>query len=127
MTGMSTGQKAASRRWLLPQERWFNRVMSRREADPPRPEQARFQQNYGPDGDLFFTAAGIDILVGLGVGLPGALLAGIAGHGLLAAIGYWMFAIAALSVVVGFIRTFQASRAGKAFRAGRPFIRATRR
>jgi len=67
---MLTAQRRAARRWLLLQERWFSRLLARHQADPPRPEQARFQQNYGPDGDVYFTAAGVDILVGLIVGLP---------------------------------------------------------
>jgi len=76
---------------------------------------------------VYFTAAGVDILVRLIVGLPGALLAGIAGRGLPTAIGYWMVVVAILSILLGFIRAFQTSRAGKAFRAGRPFVRAARR
>jgi hypothetical protein len=103
MTGMPAGQRAASRRWLLPQERWFDRFLTHHEANPPLPQQARFQQNYGPDGIVFFAAAGVD-------GMP-------------AAIGYWLAAAGILSAVLGIIRGLQGSRAGRAFRAGRPFIR----
>jgi hypothetical protein len=127
MTCMSTGQVAASRHWLLPQERWLNRLLARHEANPPLPQQVRFQQNYGPDGNVFFAAAGVDGLAGAMVGLPGALLVGITGHGLPAAIGYWLAVIGIFSALLGIIRAFQASRAGKAFRAGRPFIRRERR
>jgi hypothetical protein len=123
MTGMPAGQRAASRRWLLPQERWFDRFLTHHEANPPLPQQARFQQNYGPDGIVFFAAAGVDILAGAAMGISGALLASITLHGMPAAIGYWLAAAGILSAVLGIIRGLQGSRAGRAFRAGRPFIR----
>jgi hypothetical protein len=52
----------------MPQERWFSRFLTRHEADPPLPHQVRFQQNYGPDGNVFMAAAGVDILTGLILG-----------------------------------------------------------
>jgi hypothetical protein len=123
MSGMPTEQRAPSRHWLLPQERWFGRFLTRHEANPPLPQQVRFQQNYGPDGNLFFAAAGVDTLAGGVMGLSGALLASITQHGLPAAIGYWLAGAGILSAVLGIVRGLQVSRAGKAFRAGRPFIR----
>lgn len=121
---MSTRQDAAFRHWLLRQERWLGRLSTRIAADPPRPEQARFQRKYGPDGDVFYTTAVADTLVGFLLMVPGALLAAIAlGDGPLAAIGYWMLGIGLLSCALSFTRIIQGSRAGRAFRAGRPFIR----
>jgi hypothetical protein len=120
---MPAGQRAASRRWLLPQERWFDRFLTHHAASPQLPQQARFRQNYGPDGIVCFAAAGVDILAGAAMGISGTVLASITQHGMPAAVGYWLGAAGILSAVLGIIRGLQGSRAGRAFRAGRPFIR----
>ena len=120
---MPTEREAVSRHWLLPQERWCDRFLTRHEANPPLPERARFQQNYGPDGDVFIAAAGVDAIGGGIVGFGGVLLASLTQHGLPAAVGHWLAEAGIVPALLGIIRALQGSRAGRAFRAGRPFIR----
>ena len=129
---MPTAERGATRYWLLPHERWFrrhgDRARARRATQPPGPARLRFQQNYGPDGQVFLEAALADYIAGVVLG-PGGIVLSIlsGGHGLAATTGNWLAGVGILAGVIGFVRAIQGSRAGKVFRAGRPFMRAGRR
>jgi hypothetical protein len=124
---MPTAERGTARHWLLPHERWFARVgdraRARRAAEPLGPQQLRFQQNYGPDGQVFFEAALADLLAGGILGLGGVALAAVTVYGIPATAGSWLAVVGILAALISGVRAIQGSRAGKAFRAGRPFTR----
>lgn len=125
MRGMPTAAGIAARRWLLPHERWLGRFAGRVVDPPPGGKRWTFQQNYGPKGDVFLAAAAADLIAGPILGFIGFILLAVSGSKgtLAAAAGYWLMGIAILTALVGIVRCFQGSHAGRTFRAGRPFIR----
>jgi hypothetical protein len=127
MTGMSTGQKGATRHWLLPHEHWLGRFAGRA-GEPPGGQAWRFQQNYGPEGNALVLASAADLMAALMLCLVGFTCLGASGdRGPLAAAGYWIVGIGILSGIVAMVRGCQLIHAGRVFRAGRPFIRPGRR
>ena len=109
---------------LLPHERWFASWILGRQRTHRTPDILRMEQNYGPEGIALWAAA-------MSTGLPGALmvLSGIAfmlasgGGGTLLTLGYWLDGLGVILCILGSIRAFQGSRAGRAFRDGRPFLK----
>jgi hypothetical protein len=124
---MPTGERGTTRRRLFPHERWFvrfgDRVRARRAAEPPNPQALRFQQNYGPDGQVLIEAALVDLLAAGILGVGGGVLAAVTEHGIPATAGYWLQGVGILAAAVPAVRAIQLSRAGRLFRAGRPFTR----
>jgi len=124
MSGMSTAESTAGRRWLLPHERWLGRFAGWVADPPPGGKRWAFQQNYGPEGDIFLAAATADQIAAVTFLLIGVILLGASGSkGPTAAAGYWLIAIAVFTALLGGVRALQLSHGGRAFRAGRPFIR----
>ena len=109
---------------LLPHERWFASSTLERQRTHRTPDILLIEQNYGPVGVALWAAA-------LATVLPGALmvLSGIAfmlasgGGGTLLTLGYWLDGFGAILVLLGSIRTFQGSRAGRSFRGNRAFLK----
>lgn len=129
---MSSAQRVRARYWLLPHERWVvrwaERVRARRVAQLPGPRRLAVQQNYGPDGDVLIVAALADLEIGGFLGIGGVVVANLAGgQEILSGIGDWLAVAGILSAMIVFPRLIQLSRAGKAFRAGRPLIRPEQR
>ena len=121
---MSTGRRAAPGRWLLPHERWLGRFAGRVTAPPRGGQRWRFQQNYGPEGEVLLAASVADLMAALILLIAGFTLLGASGsRGLGAAAGYWIAGVGILSALVGMVRASQLIHAGRVFRAGRPFIR----
>jgi len=124
----TTGRRATTRPWLLPQERWVHRllerVLARRAAEPPNPQRLAFQQNYGPKGEVFLQAVMADALFGVILIVGGIFLDILSGDkGIPAKTGNWLTAVGILLALIGMVRAIQSARAGKAFRAGRPPVR----
>ena len=114
----------APRHHLLPHERWFAASTLERQRTHRTPDVLRMEQNYGPEGITLLAAA-------MSTALPGALAAvsGIVfmlasgGGGTLLTVGHWLQGFGVTLIILGQIRAFQGSKAGRAFRDGRPFIR----
>jgi hypothetical protein len=127
MSSMPTAERGTTRHWLLPHERWFarfgDRVRARRAAEPPNPQALRFQQNYGPDGQVLIEAALVDLIAAGVLGIGGGVLAAVTEHGIPATAGSWLQVVGILVGAITAVRAIQLSRAGRVFRAGRPFTR----
>jgi hypothetical protein len=124
MSGMSTVEEKAARHWLLPHERWLGQFAGRAKDAPLGGKRWAFQQNYGPQGDVFMTAFAADIIAGVTILLVGVIfLAASGSKGAFAATGYWLMGAAILSDLLAIIRIIQVAHVGRVFRAGRPFIR----
>jgi hypothetical protein len=120
--------KRAARHWLLPHERWLGRFTDRVKDPPPGGKRWAFKQNYGPEGDVFYAAIAADVIAAVALLFAGVILLGVSGSvGPLAAAGYWLMGIAFLLGLVGIVGGVQGIHAGRAFRAGRPYIRPGRR
>ncbi len=114
-------------RWLLPHERWLGRFAGRVTAPPVGGSRWAFQQNYGPQGDLLMAAIAADtIAAGIFLFIGVILLIVSGSKGSLATAGYWLMGLGILSALLGIVRAIQGAHAGRVFRAGRPFVRATR-
>lgn len=114
----------STKRWLLPHERWLGGFAGRVTDPPPGGTRWTFQQNYGPDGDVFLAATAADVFAAVILLFIGVILLGTSGtEGPLSAAGYWLMGIGILSGLVGILRAVQGSHAGRIFGAGRPFIR----
>jgi hypothetical protein len=124
---MPTAGRGTTRHWLLPHERWFarfgDRVRARRAAEQPNPQALRFQQNYGPDGQVLIEAALVDLLAAGFLSVGGGVLAAVTEHGIPATAGSWLQVVGILVGAITVVRAIQLSRAGRVFRAGRPFTR----
>jgi hypothetical protein len=124
---MGTVETTDARLWLLPHEHWPGRFAGRVTAPPLGGSRWAFQQNYGPQGDVLMAAIAADTIAALISLLIGVILLIVSGSkGSLATAGYWLMGLAILSVLLGIVRAVQGAHAGRVFRAGRPFVRATR-
>lgn len=109
---------------LLPHERWFAAYILERQRTHRTPAILLMEQNYGPLGVSLWAAA-------MSTVLPAALMvvSGIAfmltsgGGGTLLTLGYWLDGFGVILVLLGLIRTVQGSRAGRAFRGNRAFLK----
>ena len=109
---------------LLPHERWFASLTLESQRTHRTPYVLRMEQNYGPLGISLWAAA-------MSTVLPAALMvvSGIAfmlasgGGGTLLTLGYWLDGFGVILVLLGSIRTVQGSRAGRAFRGNRAFLK----
>lgn len=82
------------------------------------------EQNYGPEGITLWAAAMSTVLPGALMVLSGfAFMLASGGGGTLLTVGYSLDGLGVILCILGSIRAFQGSRAGRAFRDGRPFIR----
>jgi len=115
---------------LLPHERWFASLILKRQrahrnsAAPRNPATLRMEQNYGPEGMALIAAGLISVLPGMLLGVLGfACLVASGGHPWLLTVLYWLWGIGFILMLWGSIRSFQASKAGRAFRGGRPFLK----
>jgi hypothetical protein len=82
------------------------------------------EQNYGPEGIALWAAAVITVFPGQLIVVSGiAFMLASGGGGTLLTMGYSLDGFGAILVLLGSIRTFQGSRAGRAFRDGRPFLK----
>ena len=109
---------------LLPHERWFASYMLNRprKSALENPSALRMEQNYGPVGMALFDACMITMFPGMFVGLLGMTLFIFNGDGF-ETMGYRLSELGVILVLLGSIRLGQASKAGRAFRGDRPFIR----
>jgi hypothetical protein len=124
--GVERGKKMALApgHHLLPHERWFACWILERQRTHRTPDILRMEQNYGPEGITLWAAA-------MSTELPGGLmvLSGIAfmlasgGGGILPTLGYSLDGLGAILILLGLIRAFQGTRAGRAFRGSRPFLK----
>jgi hypothetical protein len=125
---MPAAEKRAARHWLLPHERWLGRFAGRAGDPQPGGQAWRFQQNYGPEGSALVLASSADLLAALVLLFAGFTALGASGdRGALAAVGYWLAGAGILAGLVAMGRGCQLIHAGRAFRAGRPFVRPGRR
>ena len=115
---------------LLPLERWYasntlERQRTRRNSGTPRnPATLRMEQNYGPEGLALLAAGQIMVQPGMLLGFLGfACSVACGGHPWLLTVLYWLWGIGLILMFWGSIRSFQASKAGRAFRGGRPFLK----
>jgi hypothetical protein len=108
---------------LLPHERWFATSTLRRQGTHRTQAILRLEQNYGPVGMALFSASLITVIPGMFVGCLGIAFLLPHGDGLLATLGYRLGGIGFVIMLLGSIRLAQASKAGRAFRGDRPFIR----
>jgi hypothetical protein len=129
---LNSGQNipAAPGHRLLPHERWFASLILERQrthrnsAAPRNPATLRMEQNYGPEGIALIAAGLITVLPGMLLVILGfACLVVSGGHPLLLTLVYWLWGIGFILMFWGSIRSVQASKAGRAFRGGRPFVR----
>jgi hypothetical protein len=108
MSSMPTAERGTTKYWLLPHERWFarfgDRVRARRAAESPDPQRLRFQQNYGPAGQVFFEAALVDLLAGAILAVGGVVLAAVTENGIPASAGSWVAAVGIVAAVISFVR-----------------------
>lgn len=118
--------RAAGHR-LLPHESRFAGMAQRRQGREPNAAIVRGQQNYGPDGMLLMSATIIDSLIGSLLFFAGLVIALGFGEKSLGAVPLSLLGLGALSALVGLVRAVQCGRVGKAYRAGQPFIKPTRR
>jgi UPF0716 family protein affecting phage T7 exclusion len=110
--------------YLLPHERWFAGVILERQRTHRTRAVVRMQGNYGPEGIMLMASGLATIIPGVIVALSGlAILYASIGDHSLAGIASYLMGLGAAAVVAGEIRVIQASRAGRAFRGSRPFIR----
>jgi hypothetical protein len=124
---MGTVETTDARHWLLTHERWFGRFAGRVKAPPPGGSRWAFQQNYGPQGDVLMSAIAADTIAAGIFWLIGVIFLVVSGNkGWLPTAGYWLMGLGILSALLGTVRAVQVAHAGRAFRAGRPFVRATR-
>jgi hypothetical protein len=120
-------ERTAGKHWLLPHERWFGRFAGRATNPPVGGSRWAFQQNYGPEGDVLMAAIAADIIAaGIFLLIGVILLAFSRSTGLLATAGYWLMGLGILSALLAIVRTVQCAHAGRVFRAGKPFVSATR-
>lgn len=120
--------KRAARHWLLPHERWLRRFAGRAGDPPPGGKRWAYQQNYGPEVDVFLAAILADVIAATIFGFTGVILLILSNsNGAVAAAGYWMGSIGITVALVGIVRCLQGGHAGRVFRAGRPYIRPGRR
>ena len=111
----------ASGHRLLPQERWFASWILERQRTHRTPEILRTEQNYGPEGIALWAAAVITVFPGQLIVVSGiAFMLASGGTGTLLTMGYSLDGFGVFLCLLGSIRAFQGSRAGRAFRDGRP-------
>ena len=114
----------APRHHLLPHERWFASSTLESQRTHRTPYILRMEQNYGPEGITLWAAAMSTVLPGALMVLSGfAFMLASGGGGTLLTVGYSLDGLGVILCILGSIRAFQGSRAGRAFRDGRPFIR----
>jgi hypothetical protein len=119
---MPTAKTQAGRHWLLPHERWLGRFAGRVENPPPGGKRWRFQQNYGPEGDVFLTAYLADMVAAFFLCIAGIVFLDVPKAGPLVTVGGCILGIGILTGPVGMVRAVQLVRAGRVFRAGRPLV-----
>jgi hypothetical protein len=119
---MADSTTAARGHWLLPNEaayrRWTAHMLTRRTG--PNPQRAAFENMYGPDGVVYFEAAGGD-MAGAAVAIIGGVV--VMATGLPYQVADWFFLVIVLFALIALARFRQALRAGKAFRGGAQIIR----
>jgi hypothetical protein len=108
---------------LLPHERWFASSTLESQRTHRTPYVLRMEQNYGPEGIALWGAAMSTVLPGALMVVSGIAFMLASGGGTLLALGYWLDGFGAILVLLGSIRTFQGSRAGRAFRGNRAFLK----
>ena len=113
-----------TRRRLLAHERWFALLVLRRQQTHRTAAILRIEQNYGPEGIALWAASLSTAYPGLLIGWAGFLVLLSSGdRGWPATIGYWLGGLGIFLMALSSIRLFQAARAGRAFRGGRPCLR----
>jgi hypothetical protein len=114
----------APRHHLLPNERWSASFILERQRTHRTPAILRMEQNYGPEGIALWAAGMITVLPGMLLDVLGfACLVASGGHPWLLTMLYWLWGIGFILMFWGSIRSLQASKAGRAFRGGRPFLK----
>jgi hypothetical protein len=81
------------------------------------------EQNYGPVGMALFDASLITVIPGMFILILGMTLFIFNGDGFLVTLGYRLSDLGFVIMLLGSIRLGQASKAGRAFRGDRPFVR----
>jgi hypothetical protein len=119
---MQTGTpgRARSRHRLLPYERWLADYGDRQGPGLLGSDRWRMQQNFGPDGMALLVAASVDVILGWLIAATGLALRWISVGG---PAGGYLIGIGLFVILVGFVRCIQCARAGRIYRAGRPFLR----
>jgi hypothetical protein len=109
---------------LLPHERWSASFLLEWQRSHRTSAILRMEQNYGPEGIALIAAGLITVLPGMLLVVLGfACLVASGGHPLLLTLLYWLWGIGFILMFWGSIRSVQASKAGRAFRGGRPFVK----
>lgn len=122
--GWGQNMSVAPGHHLLPHERWFASSTLERQRTHRTPDILLIEQNYGPVGIVLWAAALATVFPGTLMVLSGiAFLLASGGGGILPTLGYSLDGLGAILILLGSIRTFQGSRAGRAFRGDRPFER----
>lgn len=107
---------------LLPYERWFVSLSFRRQGAKPNAVFRRNLQNYGPEGTELVCAGIVTAFMAsvLGILVP-VLLVASSGRGSGALVAYCICVATCITGILPIMRATQASRAGRAFRNGRPY------
>lgn len=109
---------------LLPHERWFASWILERQRTHRTSDILRMEQNYGPEGITLWAAAMSTVLPGALAALSGIVfMLASGGGGTLLTVGYSLNGFGVFLCLLGSIRTFQGSRAGRAFRGNRVFLK----
>jgi hypothetical protein len=112
---------------FLPYERRFAGYAVERQRTHSNAFNVRMQDNYGPEGIRLYWAAIADLVLGWGIGMTGlaTLLLSIEVRAL-RPISVGMVLLGMVVVSLGCLRLAQGARAGRIYRAGRPYIRGPR-
>jgi hypothetical protein len=109
---------------LLPHERWSASFVLERQRTHRTSAILRMEQNYGPEGIALWAAGMITVLPGMLLVVLGfACLVPSGGHPWLLTLVNWLYGIGVILILLGSIRYFQGTRAGRAFRGERPFLK----
>lgn len=110
--------------YFFPHERWSIKFFRQRQKDHQTAPVIRMQQNYGPEGVALMGAAYANMIPGTII-VIGEVFVSIIIRSVIFGVMPWNILLAAgfLAVAFGMTRALQSSRAGRIFRAGRPFIR----
>ncbi len=113
-----------ARHHLMPHERCRAEKLAERQQSNRTPAIIRGEQNYGPEGMVLYSAVLANIVSAGVIAVLGIVLTWVPrAEGTLYEIANILLGIAIIAVLAGMVRAFQGAKAGRAFRAGRPFIR----
>lgn len=109
---------------LLPHERWLVRVARQRRQSRPAMTTSLMDVNLGPNGSMLLAAMAANFFSASMACVVGAFLYLASGTvGTPAKVALWLMAVGVALIPAMLIRAFQADRAGRKFRGGRPPVR----